>query len=411
MPPAAPAPIAADAPAPARRPLRIAVVTETYPPEVNGVAATLACCVQGLRARGHAVQLVRPRQDASDAAASEVLLRGLPIPCYPHLRMGLPATRTLVRLWTAARPDLVHVVTEGPLGWSALHAARRLRLPLSSDFRTNFHAYGRHYGLAWLHGPLMAYLRRFHNRCGLTMVPTESLRRQLVDEGFARLQVVARGVDTRLFHPGRRSEPLRAAWGAAPDTPVVVHVGRLAPEKNLGLLWQAVQAMRTVDPRVLLVVAGDGPLRPALERAWAGQGVVFAGVLRGEALAAHYASGDVFLAPSTTETFGNVTTEALASGLAVLAYGYAAAARLIVHGDNGLLAPYDQPTRFLAEARRLARAPELVRRLCARAPQAAAGLAWDRIVAEMETAFVQLLQAHAPGRAVRALPPAVAGLP
>lgn len=384
-----PAPIVVDAFAPERRALRIAIVTETYPPEVNGVAATIACVVEGLRARQHQVQLVRPRQDAQEVA-SDVLMRGLPIPNYPQLKLGLPATRALLGLWRDAPPDVVHIVTEGPLGWSALRAARRLGLPVSSDFRTNFHAYGQHYGLGWLQQPLMAYLRRFHNRCDLTMVPTEPLRQQLSGQGLQRLRVVARGVDASLFHPGRRSESLRTAWGAQPDTPVVVHVGRIAAEKNLAVLWQAVQAMRQADPRVLLVMVGDGPMRADCTRQW--PGVVFAGARTGADLAAHYASGDIFLFPSVTETFGNVTPEAMASGLAVLAYDYAAAARLVRNGDNGLLAPFDAADGFVHQAWRLAAQPALVAELRARARAAACALAWPQVVGEMETLFAALLR-------------------
>ncbi|MGC3985173.1 MAG: glycosyltransferase family 1 protein [Pseudorhodoferax sp.] len=412
-----PAPIVVDEFAPARRVLRLAFVTETYPPEVNGVAATIACVVQGLRARGHQVQLVRPRQDAADAPqaadapSAEVLMRGLPIPRYPHLKMGLPATRALLRLWTLARPDVVHIVTEGPLGWSALQAARKLRLPVSSDFRTNFHAYGQHYGLGWLHKPLMAYLRKFHNRCDLTMVPTEPLRQQLAGQGLERLRVVARGVDAQRFGPARRSAALRAQWGAGTDTPVVLHVGRLAPEKNLGLLLQAVEAMRRIDPRVRLVMVGDGPLRAGLERECAGQGVVFAGARRGDDLAAHYASGDIFLFPSVTETFGNVTPEAMASGLAVLAYGYAAAAQLIADGESGLLAPLEEPAQFIAQAERLARDRALVQRLRLQARAAAVALAWPQIVGELESAFEALSHQGAAGVRAATAARAVAGLP
>ncbi len=417
MPQAEHLPSTLDAAAPARRVLRLAVVTETYPPEVNGVAATIACVVQGLRARGHQVQLVRPRQDAAGASGSdagpvdEVLVRGLPIPRYPHLRMGLPATRALLRLWTLSRPDVVHIVTEGPLGWSALQAARRLRLPVSSDFRTNFQAYGQHYGLGWLHRPLVAYLRRFHNRCDLTMVPTESLRQHLAAQGLERLRVVARGVDAQRFDPARRSPALRAQWGAGEDTPVVLHVGRLAPEKNLGLLLEAVQAMRRIDPRVRLVLVGDGPLRAALAQRWAGQGVVFAGARRGEDLATHYASGDIFLFPSVTETFGNVTPEAMASGLAVLAYGYAAAAQLIAEGENGLLAPLEQPALFIAQAERLARDAALVERLRRQARTAAVALAWPQIVGALESAFDALARQGGAGVRDGVATRAVAGLP
>jgi len=205
----------------ARRSLRIALVTETYPPEVNGVARTLAHVVDGLRARNHELQLIRPRQHQGDGAATdarfhEVLMRGLPIPRYPALKIGLPARNALVRLWTTRRPDLVHIATEGPLGWSALQAAKRLRLPLASDFRTNFHAYSKHYGVGWLHKPIMMYLRKFHNATRCTMVPTEALRRSLVEYGFRDVHVVARGVDTRLFDPAKRSDALRATWGWAP---------------------------------------------------------------------------------------------------------------------------------------------------------------------------------------------------
>src|SRR6202008_1215046 len=127
--------------------------------------------------------------------------------------MGLPARRALERLWTLRRPDLVHIVTEGPLGWSALQAAEKLKLPAVSDFRTNFHAYSAHYGVGWLKTPIIAYLRKFHNRTLFTLVPTEGVRNELAGLGFRGLRVIARGVDTRLFDPARRDEQLRASWG------------------------------------------------------------------------------------------------------------------------------------------------------------------------------------------------------
>ena len=196
--------------APGDQPLRMALVSETYPPEVNGVAMTVARLVQGLRARGHQLQLVRPRQHRQDQAGAngldELLVRGLPIPRYPQLKMGLPATGTLLAQWRQRRPDVVHIATEGPLGWSALRAALRLGLPVTSDFRTNFHAYSQHYGIGWLERPIVGYLRGFHNRTQGTMVPTPVLQRELVRHGFENVSVVARGVDTRRFNPGWRSQ-------------------------------------------------------------------------------------------------------------------------------------------------------------------------------------------------------------
>ena len=214
--------------------LRVAVVTETYPPEVNGVALTLQQLVQRLQARNHQIRLVRPRQPAHDgpwdAAAgmerAELLVRSLPIPNYPQLRMGLPMKRALVARWTRHRPDLVHVATEGPLGWSAVQAARKLRLPVSTDFRTNFHAYSQHYGMGWLRKPIAAYLRRFHNHADCTMVPSADLKDELAAQGFERLLQVGRGIDTHRFDPARRSAALRHTWGVSDDQPVLLWVGR-----------------------------------------------------------------------------------------------------------------------------------------------------------------------------------------
>ncbi|MDE1948580.1 MAG: glycosyltransferase family 1 protein, partial [Burkholderiales bacterium] len=313
---------------PSSNPLRIAVVTETYPPEVNGVSTTIARVVEGLLECGHRLQLVRPRRDEGDAGTpgpglQTLLVRGLPIPRYPQLRMGLPARRTLVSSWLRERPDVVHIATEGPLGWSALRAALQLKLPLTSDFRTNFHAYSRHYGIGWLERPIVGYLRRFHNRTGCTMAPTEMLRRELEHAGFERTAVVARGVDARRFSPERRSEALRRSWGVGADETVVLCVGRLAPEKNLDTLLEAFEGMRAVNPALRLVLVGDGPMREQLRQRC--PDAVFAGLRGGDDLAAHYASGDLFLFPSLTETFGNVTPEAMASGLPVLAFDCAAA--------------------------------------------------------------------------------------
>ena len=370
-----------------RRSLRIAIVTETYPPEVNGVAMTVARFIDGLRRCNHDIQLIRPRQGAGDQAGkqdnlNEVLMQGLPIPRYPGLKMGLPSKKTLEKLWTLHRPDLIHIVTEGPLGWSALKAAIKLRLPVSSDFRTNFHAYSRHYGVGWLTKPIASYLRKFHNRTLLTMVPTEAMRANLAAMGFNNLKVVARGVDTRLFNPSLRSDHLRSSWGAQAGDPVVIHVGRLAPEKNLKVLIDACEAMRRRQPRTKLVFVGDGPARQALQARC--PSAVFAGTRTGGDLAMHYASGDLFLFPSLTETFGNVTLEAMASGLAVVAYNYAAAAAHIAHGRSGLLAPYDNAVEFERLSADLVADRGRIADLGLNARRCSEELDWDRVIQQLE---------------------------
>lgn len=376
--------------------LRLSVVTETWPPEVNGVALTLSRLVQGLCARNHPVQLIRPRQTRVDQALShtgyeELLMRGMPIPRYPELKLGLPAKRALINAWTLKRPDLVHIATEGPLGWSALQAARVLKLPVTSDFRTNFHAYCEHYGVGWLRKPMVSYLRKFHNLTSLTMVPTRALREELMQMGFERVQVVARGVDTQLFHPQRRSEALRREWGARPDSLVMLVVGRLAAEKNLDVALRAHAAMQAHHADVKLVFVGDGPLRESLRQRC--PQAVLAGMRKHEELAGYYASADLFVFPSLTETFGNVTIEALASGLPVLAYDTAAAGDWVQSHSNGWLVPAGHEDAFLSVAVELAQNPS---RLVAAREQARARVAhqgWQQIALQVEALMLQAMGA------------------
>ena len=381
------------------RQLRATVVTETYPPELNGAAMTVGRLTEALVERGHHVELVRPRQAGEGSASNHrgVSLRlvpGLPIPLYRALRFGPPRTSMFLRAWAFDRPDLVHVATEGPLGASALRAARRCGIPVSTSFHTNFHRYLRHYGLAWLGYPATWYLRRFHNRAACTFVPTRQAREELRAQGFRNLVLLGRGVDVSRFSPARRSAALRRSWGASESDPVLLYVGRLAPEKNLPLAVDAFRAARASHPGARFVLVGDGPLERELRRAH--PEFVFAGRRCAEDLAAHYASADVFVFPSLTETFGNVTLEAMASGLAVLAFADAAAGELIHHEQNGLLVPRGDPARFVDEARRVVQEPGLVAHMRLNAADTAATRSWEAVGDEFENVLMDL--ANEPSR-------------
>ncbi|MEY2621242.1 MAG: hypothetical protein RIT26_1062 [Pseudomonadota bacterium] len=370
---------------PANRSLRICVVTETYPPDVNGVSLTLAKTVEGLRERGHHVWLVRPRHHdnplQTGGALEEYWVRGVPLPMYRHVRLGLPATRMLKRLWTRQRPDLVHIATEGPLGWSALRLALKMKIPVSSDFRTNFHSYSQHYRMGWLRGPILRYLKKFHNSAHLTMVPTRELCTDLSNMGFLRLHHVPRGVDTSRFDPVHRSIELRRLWGVDDDTLVLICVSRLAAEKNLELLFATWRHILGKGVRAKLVMVGDGPLREQWQRQH--PDVIFAGFQTGEALSRHYASADLFVFPSQTETFGNVTLEAMASGLAVLAYRCAAAGELIESGVEGVLVDGSAAT-FMDNAGQMSHSIQALRLMGARGRERALRCSWSQVIAQTE---------------------------
>ena len=347
---------------------------------------TLGRLVDGLALRGHRITIVRPRQRHESPrysvtqrlACRQIRLPGVPIPGYPQLRLGLPAARRLRKVWALNRPDLVHVATEGPLGASAITTARRMGIPVTSSFHTNFDQYTRDYRIGWFKPVVAAWLRHIHNRTLRTFVPTGDLRARLETEGYLNLRLLSRGVDTALFNPSRRDEALRAAWGVEPGEIAVIHVGRLAAEKNYPLLFRAFDAIKAVQPKARLVIVGDGPLLSACQRER--PDAIFTGFYTGVNLARHYASGDLYLHTSTTETFGNVVTEALGSGLAVAAFDYAAAHEFIRSGENGLLAPVGDVAAFVAHAVRLAVEPALRTRLAHAGPATARGLSWDVIV-------------------------------
>ena len=370
--------------------MHVAIVTETYPPEVNGVALTVHGLQTGLARAGHRVSVVRPRQRSESAAADDTLLvRGAPIPRYPELRFGLPASGTLARRWGNDRPDAIYVATEGPLGWSALRSARRLGIPVASGFHTRFDDYMRRYGFGLLAPVALRWMRRFHNRADGTLVPTAELAGFLRGHGFERLHQLGRAVDCAQFDPALRDPALRGAWGLAEADLLVVHVGRIAAEKNLPLLVRAFRAIQAEQPRARLLWVGDGPERAALEKH--NPDFLFAGVKRGVELGRHFASADLFLFPSLSETFGNVTLEAMASGIALVAYDYGAAREYVIDGEHGLTVAGEGDEAFIAATLRAARAPALRQRLGAQARQRVLGSSPQQIA----DTFAALLQSLA----------------
>ncbi len=327
--------------------MRYAIVSETYPPEVNGVALTVQGLESGLRSLGHDVSLVRPRQAAEagsaggpGACADQLLVTGAGLPRYPGLRFGFPCAARLRAHWRQSLPDAVYVATEGPLGWSALRAARSLGIPAATGFHTRFDHYMRDYGMRFLQPVAMRWMRGFHNSAQATLVPTRELAEFLQGQGFEHVVRLARAVDAEHFSPQRRDHALRAQWGLGDDGLAVIYVGRIAPEKNLDLSVRAFRALQKQRPDARFVWVGDGPSKARL--AQENPDFIFCGVQRETALARHFASGDLFLFASHSETFGNVTLEAMASGVATVAFDYGAAREHLRNGTQGAAVANDR---------------------------------------------------------------------
>jgi glycosyltransferase involved in cell wall biosynthesis len=374
--------------------MRIGIVTETYAPDVNGVALTVQFLARGLVRRGHTVDLVRPIHPDTPATADagmEVLaVEGAAVPRYAGLRFGLPARFRLERRWRSERPDAIYVATEGPLGWSAVSAARRLGIPVATGFHTRFDFYVGHYGFGVLTPLVRHYLARFHRRAQATLVPTGQLAGELNDLGVHDVRVLRRAVDARRFHPEHRDDSLRAAWGAGPDTPVMLSVGRVAPEKNLHVVIDAYRALKRRVPDARCVVVGDGPGRAGLEAEH--PDVIFAGTLRGDELAACYASADLFVFPSLTETFGNVVLEAMAAGTPVVAYAEAAAKEFIRNGQNGIRVAPGNEGGLVERAAALGADLAACRAMGSAARASVAGSSPDSVVTEFESIMKSLAE-------------------
>jgi glycosyltransferase involved in cell wall biosynthesis len=385
--------------------MRIGIISETYPPEINGVALTVHGLATGLAARGHAIDLIRPRQTVShidEPGIHALETRGAALPRYPGLRFGLPVPRTLRKRWTEQRPDVIYVATEGPLGRSAVKTAVRLGIPVATGFHTRFDTYANHYGVGFLTPVVHGYLRRFHCRANITLVPTDALAAELAAMGVDHARLLRRAVDTKLFHPSKRDNALRESWGVDTDTPVVLYVGRLAPEKNLDLAVSTFRAMQQKTPKARYVWVGDGPARAALQAAH--PDFIFVGMKRDETLAAHYASADLFPFPSLSETFGNVILEALSAGLPVVAYNEGAAREHLDDGVNGFRIASGDAAAFTAAAVKLAGDIDLIRQMSKAAVESVERLSPEAVIREFEHQLSQLVEENVHERHVTIAP-------
>jgi glycosyltransferase involved in cell wall biosynthesis len=319
--------------------MRLTLVTETFPPEINGVARTLGRWVETFRLRGHEVQVIRPRQPQE--RGKQDLVCALPLSFYREVRLGLATPGRVRRLLGEFQPDVIHVATEGPLGLAALFAADRLGLPVVSSYHTHYDQYMGHYALGVLEKGTRIYLRWFHNRTCLTLAPTEATRGELIAHGYDNVQLWPRGVDRQRFHPRFRDEQFRSSLSLSPEDLLILYVGRLAPEKNLSALLHAFSQLRERigshrARNIRLALVGGGPFLARLqteERPW----MILPGYQNGADLSRWYASADIFAFTSLTETFGNVVLEAQASALPVVAFDCPAMRERIESGKDGFL--------------------------------------------------------------------------
>lgn len=378
--------------------MRISLVSETYFPQINGVSRTLDRLVRELHSQGDAVQLLLPRYGESREELPDGVrvasYPALPLPFYREIRLPITGPGNVARQLAEFRPDLLHIATEGPLGWAALQAARRLGLPTVSSFHTLFPSYLQAYGIGRLTPLAWRYLRWLHNATAVTFCPTPSIRELLLAQGFRNLEIWSRGVDSQRFHPRNRDLQLRRSLGFTDQDTVFLYAGRLAAEKNLPMLVEAFTLLNQPSARLLLV--GDGPLRRQLE-ARRDPRLVFTGYRRGEELARLYALADLMVFPSLTDTFGNVMLEAMASGLPVLGFRVAGPKDVIRDGVTGNLVDEMSPVALSGVMRHWLKQSIDLEYFSSQARQDAEAKSWPAINAVVRQGYLRVIAGAGPG--------------
>lgn len=358
--------------------LRLALFTDTYAPQVNGVARTLERLTEAVEARGGVVRVFAPHDPDSAPSSHVARFPSRAFWAYPQLRLAWPSRRRVQAELRAFAPTLVHAATEFGVGLAGRRAARALGIPFVSSYHTSFTAYAEYYRLGLLARPGWHFLRWFHNGGLRTYCPTRAIVDEVNAQGFVRTAVWSRGVDGGRFAPHHRSEALRERLGATEDTLVLSYVGRLAAEKGLDVALDALALVERARPgRVRVLVVGDGPYEAEVRRR-APAGTLLTGALHGQALSQAYASGDVFLFPSTTDTFGNVMLEAMASGLPVIGADVGPT-REQLHSGGGWLVPPGRADAFAETIVGLVDDRDRVRAAAARAVGFAATKTWDAV--------------------------------
>lgn len=371
--------------------MRVALFTGNYNYVREGANQALNRLVGHLEARGHEVRVYSPVTDtpAFPHIGTLIPVPSITLPVRNEFQLALGIPKYIRHDIERFAPDLIHVSTPDILGARAQTMAKAMGLPVVASLHTLFETYVEHYGLRWLRPAIEAHLRRFYRRSDYVLVPTPALRVSMHANGINRVGIWSRGIDRNRFNPARRDQTWRTAQGFAQDDIVILFFGRLVIEKGVDIFIATVKALEASrGKRVRALVVGSGP---AEGRFAALPHAVLTGHLEGDDLARAVASADIFLTPSITESFGNVTLEAMAAGLAVVSADAPSSRSLIEHSSTGMLCAPTKVTAYVDAIGALIDAPDHRRRLGADAHKASAVYTWNAASSAVEAAYAEIL--------------------
>lgn len=354
--------------------MRVAIFTETFLPATDGVVTRLRHTIEELIRMGDEVIVFAPALGGPDTYFGAEIYRvpGVRFLHYPQIRLS-PPHPGVARALRRFNPDVVHAVNPVLLGIGGVFLARRRKIPLVCSYHTNVAAYANYYRLGFMVNFTRNVTRLVHNQAQVNLSTSENTKEYLQKEGIKRVRVWPQGVDANRFRPERRSKKWRKRLtGGYPEERLLLYVGRLAAEKHIENLKAVFEI-----PGCRLAIVGDGPARNELEGEFSGTPTVFTGILKGEDLTRAYASGDIFLFPSTTETLGMSMIEALASGLPVVAARSGATHEVVEDGETGLLYEPGSSTGLVSAVRKLSEDEDLCRDMGDKARAAAEERSWE----------------------------------
>lgn len=358
--------------------MKLAVFSDTFFPQINGVSRVLDKYLEYMDCKGIEYTLLVPEKETQNYQGKIIGIGGVSFPLYPELKIAVPRPVKIAKTLEVLQLDLVHLVTPFSMGLTGMKYAKAHNLPFIASYHTNFDQYLSHYKLPLLAGPVNKYMKWFHSSSRINFCPSQDTRQHLQKIGVGNVEICPNGVDLAMFSPDFRSSQIRTLLSIDEGTPVLLYVGRIAPEKGLDVLLRAAAVLNQSHTPFKLVVVGDGPTREKL----AGEGidnVVFLGYKTGRALQELYASADLFVFPSTTETFGNVVLEAMSSGLPVVAARAGGVKDNVLDMYNGISFHPDDPADMAQSIQTLLKDPVLLANMRTNAITYARTKTWDEI--------------------------------
>ncbi len=375
-------------------PLRIVLITETFLPKIDGIVTRLCHTLRHLRAQGHRVLVVAPHGVDEFEGTPVHGVSAFPFPLYPELKMAMPRP-SVGRAVKAFKPDIIHAVNPAVLGATAFFSSSYNRVPLVVSYHTHLPKYLRYYGLGWLEGTVWWSMRTVYNRADLRLATSQAMQSELEGKGLRRVRLWRRGVDTELFRPGRAALAMRARLTQGhPEEKLLIYIGRLSAEKEIEQCRRVLEAL----PGVRLALVGDGPHRQKLEEYFVGTPTFFAGFMKGEELAAAFASADAFFLPSRTETLGLVLLESMAAGCPVVTPRAGGTSDVVQDGVTGFLYDPANPDSAVEAIRKLLFDAGLREEMGQRARADAEQWGWSAATMELEQYYrkVLALEVHLP---------------